>query len=189
MTSTQAVSTTVVLSQQADWDKWIDLIRLQACTGDIWEYVNPATKWNVLPQLTEPTFPTPSNVKPGTTSYTALSEDKKDKLQILQEKHKTTEKEYKKQKAALTSLKSYITNVVARNINTYILSIDSVYDALVALKERVAPTNSTHQFHLSNQYAKVKTGSRNQNFKTWLQEWEKIYNNYKKIDLLDMQSN
>jgi len=42
----------------------------------------------------------------------------------------------------LTSLRSYITNIVARNINTYILGINLVYNSLVALKERVAPTNN-----------------------------------------------
>jgi len=54
------------------------------------------------------------------------------------------EKEYKKQKVALTSLQSYITGIVARNLNTYILGINSVYDTLVALKERVAPTNTIY---------------------------------------------
>ena len=92
-------------------------------------------------------------MKPGTSLYTALFEDEKDELQVLCKGYKTVEKEYKKQKAALTSLRSYITSVVARNINTYILGIDSVYDTLVAFKERVAPTDSAHQLHLSNQYA------------------------------------
>ena len=126
-------------------------------------------------------------MKPGTTSYAALSKDEEDELRVLHKRHKIVEKEYKKQKAALTSLRSYITSVVARNINTYILGIDSVYDTLVALKERVAPTDSARQLYLSNQYAKVKKGPRNQNFEAWLQEWEKTYNNYKKIKLLDIQ--
>ena len=42
----------------------------------------------------------------------------------------------------MTSLRSYITSVVARNINTYILGINSVYETLVALKGRVAPIDS-----------------------------------------------
>ena len=68
----------------------------------------------------------------------------------------------------MTSLRSYITSVVARNINTYILGIDSVYETLVALKGRVAPTDSARQLYLSTQYAKVKTGPKNQNFEVWL---------------------
>lgn len=88
-------------------------------------------------------------MKTGTTSYAALSKDEKDELRILRERYKTVEKEYKKQKAALTSLRSYITGVVARNLNTYILGIDSVYDTLVALKERVAPTDTARELYLS----------------------------------------
>ena len=126
-------------------------------------------------------------MKPGTTSYAALSEDEKDELRVLCERHKTTEKEYKKQKASLTSLQSYITGVAARNINTYILGIGSVYDTLVALKERVAPTDSARQFHLSTQYTKVKNGLENHNFEAWLQDWEKTYNDCKRIDLPDVQ--
>ena len=57
----------------------------------------------------------------------------------------------------------------------------------MALKERVAPTDSARQLYLSTQYAKAKMGPRNQNFETWLQEWEKTYNECKKIDLLDVQ--
>jgi len=57
-------------------------------------------------------------------------------------------KEYRKQKIALTSLRSYITGVVSRNLNTYILGIDSVYDMLVALKKRVAPTDCARQLYL-----------------------------------------
>jgi hypothetical protein len=141
--STQAVTTTVILLNQADWDEWIDLIRLRARTGDVWEYVDPSTKRDKLPQLLKPVFPRPQNVKPGITSYVALSKDEKDELRVLCKRYKIVEKEYKKQKAALTSLRSYITGVVARNLNTYILGTDSVYDTLVALKERVAPTNTT----------------------------------------------
>ena len=44
----------------------------------------------------------------------------------------------------MTSLRSYITSMVARNINTYILGINLVYDSLVALKERVAPIDSVY---------------------------------------------
>jgi hypothetical protein len=55
---------------------------------------------------------------------------------------------------------------VARNLNTYILGIDSVYNALVALKERVAPTDTAHELYLSTQYTKVKKGLKNQNFET-----------------------
>jgi len=80
-------------------------------------------------------------VKTGTTSYTTLSKDEKDELRILCKKHKTAEKEYKRKKIALISLQSYITSVVTRNLNTYILGINLVYNTLVAFKERVAPTN------------------------------------------------
>jgi len=140
-----------------------------------------------LPRLLKPVFPKPSDIKSGTTSYTALSKDEKDKLRILRERHRSVKKEYKKQKAALTYLRSYITGVVARNINTYILGIDSVYDTLVALKERVAPTDSARQLYLYTQYATVKKGPKNQNLKVWLQDWEKTYNDCKKIDLPDVQ--
>ena len=80
-------------------------------------------------------------MKPGIT-YITLFKDEKDELRILCKRYKTVEKEYKKQKAALISLRSYITSVVARNLNTYILGINSVYNALMALKERVAPIDS-----------------------------------------------
>ena len=59
------------------------------------------------------------------------------------------EKEYKKQKAALTSLQSYIIGIVIKNLNTYILGLDLVYNTLVALKERVTLTNIIYQLYIS----------------------------------------
>jgi len=107
-------------------------------------------------------------VKIGITFYATLSKDEKDELWILYKRHKTAEKEYKRKKTALTSLRSYITNIVTRNLNTYILGVDLVYNTLVAFKERVAPTDIARQLYLSTQYAKVKKGPKNQNFEAWL---------------------
>ena len=70
----------------------------------------------------------------------------------------------------MTSLQSYITSIVARHINTYILGTDLVYNTLVALKERVAPTDIARQLYLSTQYATVKKGPKNQNIEVWLQD-------------------
>ena len=74
----------------------------------------------------------------------ALFKDKKDELWFFHKRYKLVKKEYKKQKAALTSLRNYITNIIARNINTYILGINSIYNTLVALKGRVAPIDSIY---------------------------------------------
>ena len=77
---TQAITTTVILLSQANWDEWINLIRLQARVGDVWEYINPSIKQDKLHQLLKLVFPRPLDIKLGTTLYTALLEDEKDKL-------------------------------------------------------------------------------------------------------------
>jgi hypothetical protein len=93
---TQAITTTVILSGQPDWDEWINLIRLRARAGDVWEYVDPSTKQDQLPRLLEPVYPRPSDVKLGTTLYAALLEDEKDELWFVRKRYRLVEKEYKK---------------------------------------------------------------------------------------------
>ena len=43
--------------------------------------------------------------------------------------------------------------------------------------------------HLATQYTKLKKVPRNQNFKIWLQEWEKVYTEYVEQKLPEIEGN
>ena len=70
---------------------------------------------------------------------------------------------------------------------TYTFDCDTPYDMLVALKQRVAPTNQTRKIELVNQYQKLKKAPHSQNLDTWLQQWEKTYKECKQLKLPDVE--
>ena len=41
---------------------------------------------------------------------------------------------------------------------------------------------------MATQYIRLKKAPQNQNFKVWLQEWEKLYTKYKELKLLEVDS-
>ena len=59
----------------------------------------------------------------------------------------------------------------------------------MSFKQRVAPTNKTQKIYLVIQYAKLKKAPRNQNFKIWLQEWEKVYTKCVELKLPKIKGN
>jgi hypothetical protein len=58
---------------------------------------------------------------------------------------------------------------------------------LVALKQRVAPTDQARKIEPINQYQKLKKALRGQNLDTWIQQWEKTYKECKQFKLPDVE--
>ena len=57
---------------------------------------------------------------------------------------------------------------------------------LVALKQRIAPTDQARELKLTNQYQKLKKGPKMQNIDEWLKLWETTYTDCKEFDLPDV---
>jgi hypothetical protein len=85
------------------------------------------------------------------------------------------------------TLRSFIQETITRTYLTYTFDCDTPYDMLIALKQRVAPTNQTRKIELVNQYQKLKKAPRSQNLDTWLQQWEKTYKECKQLKLPDVE--
>ncbi|KAI1005480.1 hypothetical protein K3495_g2732 [Podosphaera aphanis] len=78
MSSTSRIS--VILHHNDDWEPWIELIKTSALKYNIWKYVDPNSKDEDIPSITEPERPTPSSIrapKPGsqTTLFADLDAD------------------------------------------------------------------------------------------------------------------
>ena len=53
----------------------------------------------------------------------------------------------------------------------------------MSLKKAVAPTDDAWKVDLATQYLKIKKALKSQNIEKWLREWEKVYNDCKKVKL------
>ena len=84
MSATQSIQKiTIVLSSPNDWDEWIEIIKSKAIGGDVWDYMNPSTAKDTLPDLTRPTMPMPNDVNLIYTTVTDLSAAEQDELKVL----------------------------------------------------------------------------------------------------------
>jgi hypothetical protein len=163
MTSSQ--KSTVILSSPSDWDEWLEIIKTKAVGGEVWKFVDPTEVKDKLP-LTEPTIPTPQDVNPEKTSLAQLDDDEKEELRFKRFSYKRSIATYDRQKAAIATLRSFIQETISRIYLTYTFDCDTPYDMLVALKQRVAPTDQARKIELINQYQKLKKTPRSQNLET-----------------------
>ena len=184
------VKTSIILKGQEDWDEWIEVIKTIAIAGKVWEYVNPETLYNELPILVEPTEPTYSDLAEPTENrpkiiYSTLIEDEKEEFRHLQQKFKRDWEIYMKKDTAMAAVRTRIQETVSRPNLGYTFNCNTTYDMLVKLKERLSPTNATRTREVLIRYRKTLRSPRNQDIDTWLQEVEKVYNDCKKLDMLE----
>jgi hypothetical protein len=58
---------------------------------------------------------------------------------------------------------------------------------LVELQKRLKPTDQLRELELSRKYSKLKKTPKNQDITEWLYTWEKVYHEYHKINLPNVQ--
>jgi hypothetical protein len=179
MSTLQKVS--VVLSNTNDWDEWIEVVKVHALTGKVWEYVDPSKV--EVPVLKEPTLPRPEDVKAGITSYGRLSAEEKDDYKMLRQDYKLEMDRYTRKKSALSSLSNHIQSSVSRSCLFYTYGTTTAREMLVELKKRLQPTDLLRELELSRKYGGLKKSPKNQDIKEWLYTWEKIYYECHKINL------
>jgi len=183
MSTPQKVS--VVLSNTNDWDEWIEVVKVHALAGEVWEYVDPSK--DQVPTLEEPKLPRPEDVKPGATSYGQLSTEEKDDYKMLRQDYKLDLDRYTRKKNALSSLCCHIQSTVSRSCLFYTYGATTARQMLIELKKRLQPTDQLRELELSRKYGKLKKSPKNQDITEWLYTWEKVYHECHKINLPDVQ--
>src|SRR5271156_4223279 len=79
-----------------------------------------------------------------------------------------------------------IQETIFRAYLRYTFHCDSMYDMLVTLKRRVAPTDRARKIELINRYQKLKKAPHSQNLETWLRQWEITYTECKELKLTEV---
>lgn len=180
-------TTAVVLTSQKDWDEWIEVIKTSAIASDIWNLVNPS-----IPNpstLEEPPAPKPTDVNPQKTTFSALDEDEKEELRELQRERKRNLNRYDRRKQALATLRTRIQETVTRANLSYTFNCETVYDMLVKLQKRFSPTDEAREWEVIQRYRKLMTSPHNRAIEPWLQDWEKTYDDCRRLELPDTDGN
>jgi len=178
----------VILTGQNDWDEWIEVVKTKAIAFDIWSLVNPDT--TNPPTLEEPQAPKPRSVNPQKTIFSELDEDEKEQLRELQRERKRNLDKYDRRRQALASLRAHIQGTVARTNLSYTFNCETVHDMLVKLQKRFSPTDEAREREVIRRYQNLRTEVPKTRAKEpWLQEWEKAYDDCKRLKLPDTEGN
>src|SRR5436189_5050591 len=157
-----STSKTTVLDQPSHWEPWLFVIKTIAEGGDAWKYLN--LELDIEPIVpNRPKIPTPIDVNQEKTSILALSTQEKESYKLLLAMYKEELANTKQILDTIQTVWNYIVTIVSSCNIVYINDKNIVYQILVILKKRLAPTNYIRKLDLARKYNKLKTYSKREN--------------------------
>jgi len=83
----------------------------------------------------------------------------------------------------LQIVQNHIVTTISISNVVYIIDKSTVYQMLVALKKRLAPTDYARKLEVVYKYNKLKTYSKRENVEKWLKDWETTYADGRKLNI------
>jgi hypothetical protein len=183
--TTKNTTKTIILDLPSDWESWIFVVKTIANGGDVWKYINPDLGIEpIVPS--RPEMPTPSGINPTKTTLPELDLAEKETFKLLLAIYKEDQSTVKQALDVIQTIRTHIVTTVSINNISYIKDNSTVYQMLVALKKRLAPTDRARKLDLIRQYSKIKTFRKNEPVDQWLQTWEKTYKEMATLHLPDI---
>ena len=96
----------VTLSSQSDWHYWIEVIKSEALTSEVWEFIDLVRDNPQQPE--KPVIPKPAVVRPGVESISNLSEPEKELFHIYMLEYSDKFSMYQRQKIGLNAMRAFI---------------------------------------------------------------------------------
>ena len=170
----------VILDKPSDWDSWLFVVRTIAEGGDTWRYLNPDLDTEpVVPK--RPEKPTPRDVNPAKTSLLELDQTEKETFKLLLADYKENLAVAKQILDTIQTVRNHVVTTVSSNNIVYISDKTTVYEMLVALKKRLAPTDFARKQELARKYNKLKKYTKRDDIEKWLKDWETTFTDATKL--------
>jgi len=152
------------------------MVKSTATTGQVWEYVDPSQSADVIPKLTEPQWPEPSDL-PLTDEERAgtMTAAHKEELSELRSLYKIRLNRYDQRKASIASLHRFIQETVHPDHIHHTFECDTVQEMLVNLQKRLKPKDDVRRLQLTDQYRELQKSPKNKDLNAWMTSWEKVY--------------
>ena len=163
----------ITLSKPEDWDTWISFVRIKAETHEVWNLIDPdlPSKPAALSKPVKPAY------DPGASAAT-FDQHAFEFWKAQYQFYKSQLADYTKQTEVFASIVTYIQETITASNAVLIQKTEAhPYNLLVALKQRLAPTDSARSLSLEKRYEKLKKGPGGQNVETWVDEWQQMYIN------------
>ena len=174
-----------ILDKVDDWFNWIFLRKDFAKDHKIWQYVNPDTPKESLPDLEA------SNPKPLLTDYKAratklsdLSPEDRESYRWEVDQWRLDQVTIQRLEKALVDLNTEITRSIATRHLYLIQDLPTVHDRLVALKKHFCPSTTDRSRDLAAKYTNLKTAPRNTKaLDQWMADWIHVTTQCQSINL------
>jgi hypothetical protein len=174
--SSSTVSTRMILDSPSDWDSWFYLVKSMSTTSgrDAWRYINPDLPTE--PQLPEiPEDPSPESIAPTKQTVAQLDKGELERYEFLYQDVQYAAARVTETLEIIGRVHEYINSSVSSRNLVYVRNKTTVYQILLALKKRLAPTDDARKFQLTAQYNQLKKFQKNESVEHWLQSWERTY--------------
>ena len=155
------VAKTVILDTSADWESWLYVIKTMSINDerDTWEFIDLALPQE--PRLPKrPTMPEATDL--GKQSIADLDVDERELFKLMYQQYREVLTQVTKTLETITRIRNFIVSTVSAKNIVYIKKTSTVYQMLVALKKRLAPTDDAKKIQLANQYNKLKRFQKNE---------------------------
>jgi hypothetical protein len=119
-------------------------------------------------------------------SLAILSADAKEAFKFTYELWKDRMTLTTKTREVLASIHTHITKTVSTRNIIYIQDCTTIWQMLVALKKRLAPTTRARELEVVRRYTKLKQYTKRDEPEQWLRSWEETYSEAKKLNLPDV---
>src|SRR5579862_240664 len=179
---------TVVLNTPADWYNWLFLRKDTCRHHKLWQYVDPDTPKEDLPELIPPVEPNYTSYNADATSLADLNAADRSSYKWDYERYERLHAEYLKKEKALANLNLEIGRTLAKRHIYLIQNCETAHERLVILKKYLAPDVAARRHDIRTQYIALKAAPRSvKKIEQWLADWTRITALGKSISLPDTQ--
>ncbi|KAI0993953.1 hypothetical protein K3495_g14231 [Podosphaera aphanis] len=161
-----------------------------AMSGDVWKYINPdLTTPPSQPAL--PTLPAPADASTiaGHTTLATLTSDERDIYKLLYSEYKEVLSQKKQEIDTLRGIRNHLVTSISKENIVYIESKDTIFEMLVALKKRLAPTDEARKMEVVDKYQRLRQFDKRTDVEAWCKDWEITYADAVALDLPEVSGN
>lgn len=161
-----------------------------AVSGGVWRYINPDLE-NPIPEPIRPVAPSPAEASlvEGHTTFASLTPDEREIFKLIYSEYKESLSLARQEMETLKAIRNHLVTSVSKDNIVYIETKDTIYDMLVALKKRLAPTDEARKLEVIDKYRRLRQFDRKTDVEEWCKEWETTYADAVALGLPEVSEN
>lgn len=176
----------VILDESESWDSWLSTIKASVFDEDIWNLINPEIRYKpeTSARPAEPPRPEPHH------ATGLINVEEAEQYRILSIFRQQDMRKFKDEIKELRAVNSLISETISARVANLIAYADpDPWSRLVALKQRLEPTNKARSFMVKKRYHQLAEGPTNQNVNAWLNEWTEMHHEASRMRIAEVSEN